>query len=161
MTTVERLIELFLYDPVTGDVTRRISQGKGQAGAVVGTTHSAGYLQVRVDGAWKYVHRIAFALMLQKYPEHEIDHINGVPADNRWANLRAATHAENMQNRKKASHNKSPFMGVRKAATEGKWWARIAIGNKGRHLGTFSSAQAAHAAYKSAAQQQQPFSTGR
>ena len=159
MASVARLAELFLYDPDTGFVVRRVSHGKGKAGTNVGTAHTAGYLQVRVDGVWEYVHRVAFALMTGKYPIKNIDHINGNPADNRWCNLRTATHAENMQNRKKAAHNTHPYKGVRRSPTEGKWLARIVIAGRARHLGTFASAQAAHAAYKDAARQHQPFNT--
>lgn len=161
MPTAARLIELFLYDPRTGDVTRRVSRGKGRAGTKVGTAHSAGYLQVRVDGVWAYVHRVAYVLMTGQYPVEGVDHKNGNPADNRWCNLRAATHAENMQNRKKATHNTNPYKGVRKASTDGKWSARIVVDKHEQHLGTFSSAQAAYAAYRKAATQHHPFNTVR
>lgn len=161
MAEIARLQTLFMYDSHSGFLKRRINRGKGRAGDVVGTKHSAGYLQVRVDGVWEYVHRIAYALMLEKYPEKEIDHINGDRADNRWCNLRGASRAENMQNRPRASHSAQPFKGVRQSPTKDKWVARIGVNRTERYLGTFATAQEANAAYKKAANQFQPFSTTR
>jgi hypothetical protein len=161
MTKIARLHALFIYDSRSGFLLRRVNRGKGRAGDVVGTKHSEGYLQVRVDGAREYVHRIAYALMVGTYPEKEIDHINGDRADNRWCNLRGASHAENMQNRPRASHSTQPFKGVRQSPTKGKWTARIGINQKEMYLGTFATAQAANAAYKKAASHFQPFNTAR
>ena len=161
MKNVARLQELFVYCPKTGVVVRKVSKGKGKAGDIVGTIHSAGYLQVRVDGVWEYVHRIAYALTLGVYPEAEIDHINGDPKDNRWANLRAATHAENMQNKKQPSHSTQPYKGVRRSTTEGKWVARIRANMKEVHIGTFASAEEAYGAYRNFAEKVHPYSTER
>ena len=161
MPNVTRLSELFVYCPQSGMLLRRINRGRGKAGDPVGTMHTAGYLQVRVDGKWEYVHRIAFALMTGTYPTHEIDHKNGKPSDNRWTNLRPATRAENAQNSKQRCHSSNPFKGVRRSPTEGKWIARIVVDSQEKYLGTFDSAEAARAAYKRAAKHHQPFNTMR
>jgi len=83
-------------------------------------------------------------------PESHIDHINCNGLDNRKSNLRLATQAENMRNRKRQKNNTSGYKGVRKAR---KGW-RAAIDHEGvkYQLGTFSTAETAHAAYCAAAQ---------
>jgi hypothetical protein len=44
-------------------------------------------------------HRVAWALSTGRWPPDLIDHINRVKRDNRLANLREATHAQNLQNK--------------------------------------------------------------
>jgi len=151
--TVDRYRELFLYDAKTGLLTRRINSGKGRAGAVVGTLHSAGYLQVRVNAVWHYVHRTVWAMRTGSLPTQFIDHRNGVRTDNRWRNLREATHAQNMQNSCQRSHSKNPFKGVRPTGASGKWMARITVRGKEKHLGSFETVQEARRAYLTAAKE--------
>lgn len=43
-------------------------------------------------------HRVVFALHHNRWPKHEVDHINRDRQDNRPSNLRDVTHVENMQN---------------------------------------------------------------
>lgn len=77
-----------------------------------------------------------------------VDHINGNPLDNRRENLRITDHFGNMRNRKK-HRGDHPFKGVR---PKGKGFqARIRIGHKQKHLGTFSTQEAAAYAYDAAA----------
>lgn len=60
-----------------------------------------GYLQAKVCGKSYLSHRIAWLLMTKKWPSLVIDHINGVRDDNRWANLRLISHAQNAANAKR------------------------------------------------------------
>jgi len=62
---------------------------------------------------WTLLHR----LLMPDVPR--IDHINGNGLDNRRANLRQATHTQNMQNRKRSKSNRSGFKGVYWAAYNG------------------------------------------
>ncbi len=83
-------------------------------------------------------------------PEAErVDHINGDGTDNRRANLRAATHAQNMRNRKKHKNNTSGFKGV--SPMRGKWRAQIRFEGRKHHLGIFDSPEEAAEAYDEAA----------
>jgi len=69
-----------------------------------------------------------------------IDHVNRDGMDNRRANLRAATHSQNMCNRKKAARaSYSKYKGVSWRKKTGNWQVRIKFKKKGIHLGTFSS----------------------
>lgn len=79
------------------------------------------------------------------------DHANGDTLDNRRANLRIATKAENMQNRRKSAHNTSGFKGVNWHRKTGKWQARITVNGKRKNLGYFDSPEMAHATYCEAA----------
>jgi len=81
-----------------------------------------------------------------------IDHINHNPMDNRKANLRAATHSQNICNRRKRSGAKySKYKGVSWRKDSHKWVARITSQKKGIHLGCFEKEIDAAKAYDDAA----------
>lgn len=81
-----------------------------------------------------------------------VDHINHDGMDNREANLRAATHCENMYNRKKPSRTSySKYKGVSWKKVNRKWVARIGFEKKEIHLGYFRSEIEAAKAYDRAA----------
>ena len=123
---VSRLRELFTYNPTTGEMRRLTGRNAGKA---CGTKFSTGHLQVGVDGKMTGVHRIAWALQYGEYPTLEIDHRNGDGADNRLCNLRLATSAQNNQNRRLSSRNKTGIKNVfRVKWNKGKAW-RVAIGH--------------------------------
>lgn len=58
--------------------------------------------------------------LLQAPPGLQVDHINGDKLDNRRANLRLATNAQNGMNQKKSSNCTSIYKGV--YLHEAKWW---------------------------------------
>ncbi|MCJ7676076.1 MAG: HNH endonuclease, partial [Sedimentisphaerales bacterium] len=81
-----------------------------------------------------------------------IDHINRDGVDNRRANLRAATHSQNMCNRRKrlgTTHSK--YRGICWRKKDRKWQAKIGFEKKRIHLGTFSNEIDAAKAYDRAA----------
>jgi len=82
-------------------------------------------------------------------PGKVVDHANGNKLDNRRANLRVCSAAENLRNRKRAKSNKSGFKGV--YSDRSKWRAQIRIDGKKICLGTFDSPEIAHDAYRQAA----------
>ena len=92
----------------------------------------------------------------------DIDHINGNPLDNRWANLRLCTRSENMQNQAHARGNsKTGLLGVSVACgSPGRWFSRIRIpGGKVKFLGCYKSPEEAHAAYLAAKAEIHPYSS--
>lgn len=83
----------------------------------------------------------------------QVDHINGNGLDNRRANLRACTNAENQRNRGRSANNKSGYKGVRWHAASRRWRAQIVSDGQQRTLGHFYSPEAAARAYDRAARQ--------
>ncbi len=82
----------------------------------------------------------------------QVDHLNGNSLDCRRANLRLASHSQNLWNRSKASHNTSGFKGVIREARGGKKWCAQIVANKIHyHLGTFNTPEEAAWAYDDAA----------
>jgi hypothetical protein len=80
-----------------------------------------------------------------------IDHINRDPLDNRRANLRVCTVAENAKNRgANKNPRSSPFKGVCLAA-DGRWMATIQSDGVTHHLGVFEYERRAAKAYDRAA----------
>jgi hypothetical protein len=80
----------------------------------------------------------------------QIDHINGDGLDNRRANLRVVTLAENSRNQRLAKNSTSGFKGVTWHKCKSKWIARIVLNRKTIHLGYFSTPEAAYEAYSKA-----------
>src|SRR5215467_12123212 len=64
------------------------------------------------DGKWRkyYAHILAWLWMTGEWPREEIDHIHNDPTDNRWKELREATHTEN--NRNKDFRGRNKFVGA-------------------------------------------------
>lgn len=155
MLTAERARELFDYDPDTGDLTWKVSLNpRAPAGWIVNTKHGDGYYSVRVDRKTYLAHRVAWLIVYGEWPDKLIDHVNGDRRDNRLSNLRKATYSENGWNCGVRASNTSGFKGVCKHNKCGKWIARIRIGNGVRkHLGLFDTPEAAHAAYRRAAEE--------
>ena len=93
-------------------------------------------------------HRIIWEMMRGPIPLGiEIDHINGNAHDNRIDNLRLATHAQNMLNKRIHGNNTSGIKGVSFDKHRQKWRANIQMGHKAKHLGRFDTRELAAAAY--------------
>ncbi len=81
-----------------------------------------------------------------------VDHINHDGMDNRDANLRAATRAQNMRNRRKISKSSSSkYKGVTWKKDRSKWEASITFERKYIFLGHFENEIDAARAYDEAA----------
>lgn len=108
------------------------------------------YASVSINGKVALLHR----LIMQPSADQVIDHINGNPLDNRRENLRACTRAENLRNAKTRKHSKSGIKGVEAVSLRSggfRWRAEIKANKKRFKLGTFDTADQAHAAYCEAA----------
>lgn len=153
--TAEQLRELLDYDPESGRFTWRVALPGQKAGSPAGCLDSYGYVVIRIDGANRKAHRLAWLIAYGEWPDDQIDHINGDRSDNRIANLRSLTNQGNQQNRRTAHRgNSSGLLGV--SPKRGKWRAQIKVDGKKRHLGLFDTPEAAHAAYLEAKRKLHP-----
>lgn len=146
--TAARLRELLHYNPGTGEFTRLVQTcGRALVGDIAGTDHVRGYRRIRVENVSHMAHRLAWLHVHGEWPAGLIDHIDGNPGNNRIGNLRVVNSSLNQQNQRKAhSHNnKSGLLGVQ--ANNNKWSANIRVNGKRIYLGTFPTAEEAHAAY--------------
>lgn len=143
------------YDPNTGIFTWRTAHGQRcKIGAPAGTLHPDGYVVIETGGKGYRAHRLAWYFMTGEWPSGQIDHIDGVRHNNRWANLRDVSAQLNTQNQRGATkRNKCGFLGVYPHVTAGKWRAQITANGKKTHIGLFDSPELAHAAYVSVKRQ--------
>jgi hypothetical protein len=76
-----------------------------------------------------------------KWPE-EVDHIDGDTSNNRWNNLRVATHQENLRSTKIRSDNKTGFKGV-SLNKNGRFVAQAKVNGKQTYFGLFDTPEEA------------------
>lgn len=100
-----------------------------------------GYRTGRIHDRQYYAHRVAFAILTGRWPEGDIDHVNGDRADNRACNLRQATRSQNNMNR---------VVDGTRQHENGRWSARIKVDGVERYLGRFDTRQDALSARKAA-----------
>jgi hypothetical protein len=153
--TLERLRQVYFYEPDTGQFLRlletRSAAGKAKVGNPAGSLSGERYLRIGIDGEVFRAHRLAWFYMTGAWPENGVDHEDLDPTNNRWSNLRAATQSQNVANTSRRRDNTSGYKGVSKTPA-GKWAATIWVRQKRMHLGTFDTPHEAFDAYKLAAE---------
>ena len=116
------------------------------AGMPAGYIASDGRRTIRINNILIQASRIAWVIMTGVDPgDREIDHVDTDPSNDRWSNLRLATHRQNMNNKRRRCDNKSGFKGVWKKG--GRYVSQIKAGGITYHLGTYDTPEEAHAAY--------------
>jgi hypothetical protein len=80
----------------------RVSTGRRvKAGGKAGTLMPDGYTRIRINGNLFRAHRLVWFVTYGKFPDNDIDHIDGDKSNNRIENLRDVSQRVNSQNRKK------------------------------------------------------------
>ena len=154
--TQARLREVLRYEHDTGLFFRK-SEHKRWASKPCGCRkvgpkgNGGGYVVILVDGISYRAHRLAWLYMHGRWPNGDVDHIDGNRADNRIANLREATRTQNNCNASLRRNNKSGVTGVSWVRQRLKWTARVYVGNSGVYLGVFNTFDEAVTARKAAA----------
>lgn len=156
LPSTECLRDHFTYDRASGDLRwkkRPRDQFKSArdykawntlyAEKLAGTILSNGYLSVRLFGVRYNAHRVIYKLVTGEDPSETIDHIDRDPNNNRWANLRVATYAQQQHNQPRQKNNTSGFVGV--SRQHGKWRAEIGVDWKSIHLGSYETKEEAAA----------------
>jgi hypothetical protein len=150
--TQDELKRRLRYEPETGEFYWLVTRSKRRfAGKRAGRTMVQGYCIISIDKRSYYAHRLAWLYVHGRWPTAEIDHINDDPADNRLANLREATHAENIRNSRQGRWRSPGMRGVI-ATKGGAWRAQIKVNGRNLHLGTFKDLADAQAARRAAAE---------
>ena len=138
MITQQRLKQLLDYDPTTGIFTWKVRRGgSAKAGSVAGCKKFDGYNYIKIDDKPCAAHRLAWLFIHGKFPNDQIDHINGVRDDNRIENLRDVDQFTNARNIAKRNDNTSGITGVCWHKVRNKWESRINIDGRKLHLGLF------------------------
>lgn len=148
--TADKLREMLSYNPESGTFTWLTQPGRRTdlVGSVAGSKkpRSDRRLTIMVDGANRFAHRLAFLYMTGRWPTGEIDHIDGNPSNNCWANLREVSRETNAQNQRKAQkRSKTGLLGVH--PKRDKFCAQICAGGRRITLGVFTTAEEAYAVY--------------
>jgi len=143
---IEYLHKRLRYEPETGklfwrdcDEMQKHWRTRYAGKEALSATNKRGYLHGGLSNKTLLAHRVAFALFYGKWPDMEIDHINGVPVDNRIENLRPASPQQNRKNTGMRSDNTSGVCGVHWSKRDRKWVATIHVNGRPKYLGLFSS----------------------
>jgi len=143
-----RLRDLLDYDPATGVFTWRVFvKGTRGKGAVAGYTRPDGYQIIVVDKCRYLSHRLAWLWMTGAWPTDTIDHKDGNPRNNRWANLRAASRSQNMANQRTRASNMTQLKGVSFSARDKRWFGRLVADGHLHSSGYLNCPAAAHLWY--------------
>lgn len=143
LPSLEQLRSCFDLDPKVGVLFWRdqpywrASQRIKYTGRPAGMRGDNGYVKIQWCRRHFLAHRIIWKMATGHDPVEKIDHINGIRHDNRIANLREATHAQNCMN---------------KIARVGKVEPKGVYRNRGRFnvkigIGSFDTIEEATAAY--------------
>jgi hypothetical protein len=145
--TAHRLRNLLHYDTATGIFTWLF--GTRFAGQPAGHTCGAyNYKRITIGTQTHLAHRLAWLWVYGAWPTHQIDHIDGNTSNNRIQNLRDVDSQTNCQNLLQAkSCSQSGFLGAHWNKKAKRWYAQIRVDGKLLHIGSYLSAEDAHAAY--------------
>ena len=150
MLNADEVRRLLHYDQETGVLRWKQDMTTWtRAGSEAGVIQMGKYRRVGIRGRYYMAHRLAWLIVTGMWPTHEIDHINGNKADNRWVNLRAATTTQNRRNTR--HQNRSGLIGASYHAGSGRYRAQIRVDGRRIFLGWFQTAKEASAAYVAAA----------
>lgn len=131
--------ESLKYNPDTGNFTSALHAGV----KVRGFIGDNGYLRISFNKKTFFVHRLAWFWVHGKWPEFDIDHINGNPSDNRLVNLREASRARNTHNQRIGKANTSGARCVSWSRNAKKWVIQITRFGHKFNLGTHSDKEKA------------------
>jgi hypothetical protein len=138
---------VLVVNPEIGTIDRIMPSGKVRLN--IGTI-SRGYKKANFLGKVLPVQRVIWEYVHGEVPKGMlVDHINGDRSDNRIANLRLVTNAQNIQNQHKPrkDNKSSGVKGVTLFKPTNKWQVRIRSQGKNHYLGQYDNLDDAAMAY--------------
>ncbi len=145
-----RLLEVVSYDPGTGLFTRLRQLGaRALKGDIAGSVGPDGRRRIRIDKEQFFSARLAWFYVTGNWPVGEVDHLNLNRSDDRFLNLRIATHQQNTVNRRVLPSNRLGVKGISKVKR--RYRAQLCVNDGRLHLGYFSTLDEAKTAYAAAA----------
>lgn len=154
--TADELRKRLHYNPETGiftwlpkEDTNTFCQywNNRYVGNIAGTLGNHGYPAIYVSNKLYLSHRLAWLYMTGEWPKNQIDHINMIRADCRFANLREATQSQNYINRISYKNSTHGFKGIYFHKKSGLWHSSIMRNRKKISLGYHKTPEEAAAAY--------------
>lgn len=131
------------YDPETGIfVWKENGRSRRRAGRMAGHRGKGnGYVLLGIKAGTYSAHRIAWLYVYGVWPSGVIDHINGIPDDNRISNLRNVSQRDNSENLE--CHRNGKIPGLRKKGDNCGWTATISQDRKTYVIGTYKTIEEA------------------
>lgn len=120
--------------------------GTAKAGSVAGIKNKDGYFEIRLNDRRVLRHVLVWEKYNGLVPEGlVIDHINGIPGDDRIENLQAVTRSENhsLGVHSLYASNTSGANGVCWNTRAGKWKATCKVNRVGYHVGHYDTVEEA------------------
>lgn len=147
--TVEAVRKWLDYDPLTGILTWRVAPlwWVGIGSRADTSDGRLGYRRISFLGTQYNAHILVWFHVHGRWPIGEIDHKNNDPSDNRLENLREATRAQNLYNRRSSTPG---LKGT--TLRKGKWRSQIFFNKRNIILGAYDTQEEAHEAYRIAAE---------
>ncbi len=150
--TQDRLKVYLDYDMGTGIFTWKVSASpRAVVGATAGCINSRGYIVIGLGGKLYLAHRLAHLYVTGVFPPHVMDHVNRVPTDNRWVNLRVCEQVNNRSNSKAKANRR--YKNVVWDKSRQKWFVGIMYRGKSHFVGRFTDQDEAALAYNAKAQE--------
>lgn len=117
-----------------------------------GCCNKGGYRHGMLKGKRYLEHRLIWLYHHGVWPK-QLDHVNGIPVDNRIENLRECTQQQNRFNTKSVKGSSSQHKGVSWYKASGKWKAQYIYQGKHYYLGLYECEEEAAEAYRKATEQ--------
>lgn len=148
----DRLTFVLDYNPDDGQFRwRNPTHSKYKVGDIAGSQHIQGYYGIKIDRVFYRRCRLAWFFVHREWPRHQLDHINRDKSDDRLANLRECTNAQNQWNTISKVNSKLGTKNVHFSKRLGKYVADIRVNGRTKHLGCFDTLAEAIASRNTAA----------
>lgn len=151
--TKEIVLELLEYVPETGALLQKKPRPKVKVGSIAGVVTPYGYRYIQLSGRKYAAHRLVWLIEHGRFPDLELDHIDGNKLNNQIGNLREVNRKQNCENKGVQKNNQLGIRGVSYKPRLRKYVAQIQHNGVNKHLGVFETPHEAQAAYALAAQE--------